>query len=254
MRTTRQDYIDGTPEDAIRAGCDCFQLKYDGWWCRLEVRRGLFQMFNKEGRELKNGETNITLSGTFIGEYMFGTNWAQNPLRREKLFLFDVWALNGDGPCAHFHFRDRFSLLRTRVPYMPSWMSVVDIYPISRFQEIWDKHVATGEFEGVVFRRRAETVEDKIIRYKRDIEITYRCTGFIEGQGKHAGRLGAVLIDKKTDDGKDATVGGGFSDEERIQIWKHPELYLHKEFDCVGKALFPSGLVRHPNFLRWKET
>jgi hypothetical protein len=31
MKTARQTYLDGTLQDAIRAHCDCLQLKFDGW-------------------------------------------------------------------------------------------------------------------------------------------------------------------------------------------------------------------------------
>lgn len=52
-----------------------------------------------------------------------------------------------------------------------------------------------------------------------------RIIGFEEGQGRNAGKLGALLVDFK---GNAVGVGSGFTDYDREHIWNHQEQYLNK--------------------------
>lgn len=52
-----------------------------------------------------------------------------------------------------------------------------------------------------------------------------RIVGFEEGQGKHSGKLGAVLVEYKSNIVK---VGSGFSDAEREYIWDNKQDYIEK--------------------------
>ena len=52
-----------------------------------------------------------------------------------------------------------------------------------------------------------------------------RIVGFEEGQGRNAGKLGAILVDFK---GNKVGVGSGFSDFDREFIWKNQHQYLGK--------------------------
>lgn len=63
-------------------------------------------------------------------------------------------------------------------------------------------------------------------------------TGVVPGNGKHAGRMGALMTPK----GK---VGTGFTDAEREQVWM-PGMVI--EVACM--ELTPGGVFRHPRFVR----
>ena len=52
-----------------------------------------------------------------------------------------------------------------------------------------------------------------------------RIVGFEEGQGRNAGKLGAILVDFK---GNKVGVGSGFTDFDREYIWKNQDQYLGK--------------------------
>ena len=52
-----------------------------------------------------------------------------------------------------------------------------------------------------------------------------RIVGFEEGQGRNAGKLGAILVDFK---GNEVGVGSGFTDFDREYIWKNQDQYLGK--------------------------
>lgn len=80
-----------------------------------------------------------------------------------------------------------------------------------------------------------------------DVEII----GYEEGEGKHAGRLGAWIVDYK---GKACRVGGGYKDWERDEFWKNRnemigyiiEVKFMEETEDTGDG--EGGKMRHPNF------
>lgn len=80
-------------------------------------------------------------------------------------------------------------------------------------------------------------------RETRDMTVTE----FVEGQGKHAGRLGAMGgVDEL---GREVSLGGGYTDVQREWIWANrARLQGHVvEFECqVGNV----ATARHPNFIR----
>lgn len=95
------------------------------------------------------------------------------------------------------------------------------------------------DYEGLVLRQGDHWLKVKPIE-TYDVKVT----GIIEGQGRHAGRMGALM----TDMGK---VGTGFTDVERDEWWSW---YLNGhvtrliEVECM--QLTPDGKFRHPRFVR----
>jgi len=249
---TRQQYIDCTYEEALQAGMDSFQLKYDGWWTRAESVDGNAGFFSQTERKFRECVFPSGFNGRLIGEFMQGTQWSQQPALRGKFFMFDIWELSSVN-LRSLRYRDRYALLMSIRHQFPDWCQVLVNYPINQFEMVWETQVKTELFEGVVFRNQNQLIDSPLMRMKVNLEDTYTCTGFVEGEGKHSGRLGALLVDKKTDSGEVATVGGGFDDEAREYIWTHQSEYLGRQFDVAGKHRFLSGLLRHPNFVRWKE-
>lgn len=261
MRTTRQQYIDATYEEAIKAHCDTIQLKFDGWWFRIEIVEGVGTCYTRTGRPLP--DFNFTLpskvNATLIGEGMYGTNWSQKPNLQGRIFVFDIWTADGvdlEGVA----FGERYKLLKATMPFLPSNFIQVANFNIDQYEAVWKMFVESGEFEGVVFRRRNATVGVPVLRQKLTQQDTYTALDFVEGEGKHAGRLGATVIGDVTgrglygSSGLPATVGGGWDDEEREEIWNNKEKYKGRKFEVEGRTRFPdSGLLRHPNFVRWKD-
>jgi DNA ligase-1 len=87
------------------------------------------------------------------------------------------------------------------------------------------------------------------IKFKPNITVDVRCTGGIQGEGKHAGRLGALTY--TTADGKTGSVGTGFSDEQRKTFWDALRLGLGVagdifEVEAMGRT--PDGNLREPRF------
>ena len=66
-------------------------------------------------------------------------------------------------------------------------------------------------------------------KVKPNITLDVRCNGGIQGEGKHAGRLGALTFSYN---GKTGSVGTGFSDKEREDLWRGL---------CAGNGVYPNG-------------
>jgi len=246
----RQNYKDTDIQGARSMGCDLVQLKYDGWWTRLEIASGYIRFYSRTARlfkELPIADTSLTC--TLIGEHMQGTQWAQEPGRIGRTFLFDCWSW-GDTRLTDVPYRDRYRVLRLAPTHLPATFGVVECHRLDAAQHLWDTHVNPEKFEGLVFRRSHDDVSATVYRQKKIIRETLICDGFIEGMGKFAGTLGAVRA--HTSNSVIIDVGGGFTDTQRREIWDNQDLYLGKPFEVEARARFESGSLRHPNFIHWR--
>lgn len=247
MRTARQDYLDKTYEEAREKGCDTVQLKYDGWWARVEIINGQGKVYTQTNRELPHFGFQLTtepLSCTVIGELMFGTQWSQKDTLQGKIFLFDCWDYDGQG-LEGIAYRNRYAVTRSLQHRLPANFQRVQNFPINDYEKIWSQYVASGLFEGVVFRDSKAAVGQPVYRFKNTFTDDYYVIGFREGEGKHAGRLGALICSQ-------GDVGGGLSDEQREEIWNNQDKFRFRYCQVEGRARFESGALRHPNFIGWR--
>lgn len=247
MRTTRQVYIDSNFQAAREAGCDTVQLKYDGWWARWEITKGDAHVFTQTGRELPAYAftTYADTTCTIIGELMHGTNWAQDPRLKGKTFAFDIWGVDGvdlEGQ----PYKDRYNILRAVLKRLPGTFIRVDNFPIFDYETVWRRFVTDGDFEGVVFRYSKARIDTPIYRQKDVVVGTEVAATFEEGEGKFEGMVGTVVCQSG------ARVGGGWDNDERIDMWTNQEKYRGRSFEVEGRKRFvETGLLRHPNFVRW---
>lgn len=81
---------------------------------------------------------------------------------------------------------------------------------------------------------------------------TYDCrvVGFQPGKGRYDGAAGALLVSYQ---GKTIAVAGGLSDDQRQDIYDHPENWVGKTAEVECQQLTPSGSMRHPSLvcIRW---
>jgi len=251
MRTQRQDYKDSAYMDARRLGSDTLQLKYDGWWVRIEITNGQGRLFTQTNREVERFQFQLTqepMNAVVVGELMHGTQWSQDPNRLGKVFLFDCWQVD-DTPLETLPYKTRYAVLKTIQKRLPRNYELVPNFRVDDYDKVWKEFVETELFEGVVFRDSRATVGTPVLRHKNTIADDAIVVGFQEGEGKHEGRLGALLC-RIGDQPQD--VGGGFDDDQREEIWTHKDDYLGRYCQIEGKARFNSGALRHPNFVAWR--
>lgn len=250
---TCQKYRDGTFEEAADLGCDCFQPKFDGWWTHAKWRHSDLELFSKTGRHFDTKKAPGEYWADLVAETMHGTQWAQDESRKGKVYIFDVWGLVTED-IRQFPYRERMrrlNVLWKNFSILPDPLRVIPTLPMTRFRSFWDTQVVTGLVEGVVFRKSGEAGTPELIRAKNELTAELQVVGFVPGEGKFEGILGA--IEGRGIDGTRVDVGGGFSDAQRKHIMENPELYLHRWFSITAKAKFESGSFRHPNFKCWRE-
>jgi DNA ligase-1 len=97
----------------------------------------------------------------------------------------------------------------------------------SKITEILEEEIANGE-EGIMINIFDAKYEFKrtnnLLKVKKMQTMDLEIIGFEEGEGRLAGKLGAVLVRYKN--GNVVKVGSGFSDDLRVTIWDNQSDYL----------------------------
>lgn len=97
-------------------------------------------------------------------------------------------------------------------------------------------------YEGLVLRQGDLWLKVKPVE-TYDVAIT----GYVEGEGKHAGRLGLVTTEK-------GSVGAGFTDAEREILWTEAKegRLLGQVIEVSSMPCTSNGKFRHPVFVRMR--
>lgn len=97
-------------------------------------------------------------------------------------------------------------------------------------------------YEGLVYISNGKMYKHKPISSYDEMVI-----GYVEGKGKHLGRLGKLITDK-------GGVGTGFTDKERDDLWRIRNTLIGKAIiEVEAMSLTPQGKFRHPRFIRRRE-
>lgn len=243
----RQDYKDITLQQIPHDHNIC-QLKYDGIWCAAHARDHNITYISRNGL-IKRTDTNVPISdGIYIGELMFGSEWAQDPTRKDKFFVFDCLESHGTNIRAQ-SYELRYSVLQHALfMFAPTDWVLVPNYAIDEAENIWLLLVDSGLYEGLVFRNSKDPWNTVIHRAKKEITVDLTIVGVMEGAGRLQQTLGALQCIRPTKPDQIVTVGGGLTDSLRQKIWNNPDQYYGRTIRVTAKKVFESGLLRHPNF------
>jgi ATP-dependent DNA ligase len=106
-------------------------------------------------------------------------------------------------------------------------------------------------FEGLVLK---DTKTGSFYRYKQTFTGDYVITGIEQsdsdsyaGIGIKGFKIGLYVDGNMVDFGN---VGSGMPYEMRVDAYKNPDKYIGQTIECSGKAIFKSGMLRHPSFVR----
>ena len=127
-----------------------------------------------------------------------------------------------------------------------------EVQPI--VEKIWARNgegvmlnVATGRYE---IKRSKQLLKVKFVD-----EYTLPVVDFIEGNGKYADMLGAIVVEYR---GHHVGVGSGFTDYDRQEIWENQDAYRGRlaEIDTFGESQNQQGEIslNCPIFKRWAGT
>lgn len=256
-RYERQDYHDVGIADVDPATHPICQLKFDGIWCAADVAQdGNIRYFSRNGNLKKEERPKVTVpSGLYIGELMYGSEWSKEENRSGNFYAFDLLETKaGDHRNESY-----FSRYRRLIEFLhckllpPEWKEVVN-YPTTQVFDIWKTLVESTRYEGLVFRNPSNSWYTPLLRSKYELTVDLYITGYTEGEGRLAGSLGAVKASySPVGLGPELTVGGGFSDRLRKEIWANRGKYVGRCIVVTAKKKFASGLLRHPNFVKFHE-
>lgn len=133
-------------------------------------------------------------------------------------------------------YRDRFERIASTI--FSDAVGVVEhqlVESITDAREVFERYLAQGE-EGIILKAGTAPWENKRVKhqlkFKGELECDLRIVGYEEGTGKYAGRLGALVCQSGSNDGKTITVnvGSGFNDDMRTNFW-------HDRADLLGKIV-----------------
>lgn len=140
-----------------------------------------------------------------------------------------------------------------------------DTCPIGGWGVLAQEYVKRGGYDGLILRDLAAFWEPgtarngQLLKVKPTITLDLRCNGVIQGEGKHAGKLGALSVSYH---GVNSAVGTGFDDEQRAILWMGATtlgrgvnpIGAIVEVECM--AVNPNNTLREPRFkrVRWDKT
>jgi ATP-dependent DNA ligase len=238
-----------------------FQIKQDGIWGRCVFDgKGNFFIYSKTGmlKYSSRYETELFMCEptVLIGEFMYGSQRAQNPAVKGKFYVFDCVYSDGQD-VSHSGYAQRYRLASSYVERLGLPMfDLCRCYSMNKFGEF----VLTMKdgVEGFVIRNWRHTFYQPLLKFKFQVEDDFVVTGIVEGKGKHEGRMGALQLSQY--DSQDQLVyvqdvGGGFSDEQRDEWWsKRHSIPVYPWVVLVrGKGRFDSGALRHPEYITLRD-
>jgi len=110
---------------------------------------------------------------------------------------------------------------------------------------------ARGGYDGLILRdpegawTRGNGTNGEIIKLKPVLSFDLRVIGLEEGRGKHAGRLGAIVV---SFGGRELRVGTGFTDAERREYWDEGLNLIGAIVEVGAMDFSADGLLREPRF------
>jgi ATP-dependent DNA ligase len=207
------------------------------------------------GEAWTEGESFATLSGQFR---------QHAPAPQLGVKVFDVLTSNeweaGESTVPYIQRVQR--VLRPQYRADVDWVSAAEFHFTPKTTgrgntwQDWCNHlVDQGGYDGCILRdpeggwKRGSGTTGEIIKLKRVLSFDLRVTGMEEGKGKHAGRLGAIVVDFR---GKELRVGTGFSDYEREKWWRLQDADGTTVVGCIAEIeamdYSEDGLLREPRF------
>lgn len=236
------------------------QLKYDGIWARIVVENNEVKVYSKTHNLKHSFPVDKSLSFAtrqpivLVGEFMFGSQWAQRVDRAGKLFCFDCLVSSGED-ISGLPYKDRYRQMVSHVIELGDPFNLLPCYALTKWGGLWMELTSKESFEGLIFRKWSQPYNSTLWKLKREVEDDFVILRLNPGEGKHAGRMGSVTVGQY-DNGilvEVGEVGGGFSDATRTNWWHNPEMVLAKVMLARGKGRFESGALRHPNFIRIRD-
>ena len=242
--------------------------KLDGIRCLAIVRKGSVTMLARSGKQITNFDDTIGAQllelgdGAYDGEIMGRdfTALMRQAYRKDHVDVRDTYfALFDFLPLSEWDSKEtvlgcsaRYQELRSRVIPGLKWVRVVprSVVPPDwdAIKELHDQFVAQG-YEGAMVKDTAAPYRfgrgTEVMKLKAFHDVDLEIEGFVEGTGKHEGKLGSVVVSYE---GVEVQVGSGWSDELREAVWSDREAFLGRVIEVRYQEVTPDGSLRFPTF------
>ena len=241
--------------------CDLIQLKYDGFFTALRIKCGIMYAITSGGDVRFSMNVGDIPDATLVAEWIYGTNWSKKP---EQAYIYDKFIVHNlvryEG--LDLGLRPYYLNYNLSKKYLEDYLSdferfiPIESYPVQTWIYLWNKKILEEGYEGIIFKNsRQPLTRYNLFRMKRTVTMDYVIMGFNEGKNRLTGTLGSIegglFVNGKLR--KICTVGGGFDDSLRDEIWNNRDKYVGKVMEVSGKTLFDTGALRHPAFLRFRD-
>ena len=241
---------------------DVVEAKMDGIWGCLILEKGYYRMYSRTGKIKAVGEIpkwdDKRDKCILLGEFMHGSAWGHRKDIDKDFFIFDCLMYNGawlgnkpDNARTIYASRLREQLNDRGF----EWIRNVYRYKVENWQSLWDSKVQQDGYEGLIFKDSMAHYGDKDawMRMKAVVEIDYICKGMgdADEKSKYAGMVGSVigtLYDKECE-----VKCSGLSEKDRQHYTDRATDYLGRVFTAKGNGWYPSGAIRHPKLVRWRD-
>ena len=247
--------------------------KLDGIRCLAVVKNSCCEIFARSGKQITNFDETIGKElaslddGVYDGEIMdedFVALMRQihrkegKDVSKSYLALFDYVSLDewnsrkGSLPLSDRRKKLENAFLGGKFKYL----KLVEQESIEKDAASIDKYhreyVSQG-YEGAMVKNPNLPYSfgrsDAVIKVKSFSDADLTVIGFKEGTGRHAEKLGSILVEFN---GVEVNVGSGFDDDMREHVWKNKTDYMGMTAEVRYQEITQDGSLRFPTFVCWR--
>ena len=136
----------------------------------------------------------------------------------------------------------------------PVWLAgsfghIAETWTNTTAQDVCNKLVEAGGYDGLIlrdpngpWRKNDRGTGGEIIKIKRKLSFDLRVVGFEPGKGKHAGKIGSLIVEFR---GQRMGAGTGLRDDER-DVAQFENNWLGKIVEIEAMDYSADGLLREP--------
>jgi ATP-dependent DNA ligase len=154
-------------------------------------------------------------------------------------------------------FKDRYEYVNPAYiilkEYLGHWVKLVPILAISSQEDVFYYHfnqVTSSGGEGIILKNYDTGYffgkrNSNLMKLKEECTKDLAVVGMVEGEGKYAGTLGALIVQSR--DGTKHTVSG-MTDEQRELWWYGRSVIIGQVVEIKAMKELPDGSLREPRF------
>jgi ATP-dependent DNA ligase len=266
-------YNEAKAKKNFTLGTYAIQPKLDGWYCMLDYIDGNWgKLSSRAEREIPSLDflhehiykclspaenTRFIFEATIPDMQFHELNGVLNRKSESAenvvLNLHDIIFL--DRP--ELPFKDRYEYVNPAYiilkEWLGHWVKLVPILAVTseeeKFLQLFQEVTSSGG-EGIILKNYDTGYffgkrNSNLMKIKEEVTKDLAAVGMVEGEGKYAGTLGALIVQSR--DGTKHQVSG-MTDDQRTRWWNSKELILGQVVEVKAMKELEDGSLREPRF------